>query len=448
MHKKYIYSKKFKKAFIIAGWILLWQFLSMFVNNSILLAGPVDTLTAIFRNVIEISFWKTVCCSLFRIAAGFFAGIIMGFVLAGISHKFSWVDDILSPVITLMKTMPIASFVVLFLIWWHSDVLAGVISFFVVFPMIYVNTLEGIRSVDSKLIEMAEIFEICKWNRFFYIYRPALKPFLESCLKVCVGMSWKAGVAAEIIGTPSYSIGERLYMAKIYLETADVLAWSAVTIFLSYLFEKIIFAVWRYFHKWNPDCRKNKANLKSSGIVKSEYAFKVENLTKKYAQESLEAVNNVSQTYLWGENYYFHTASGTGKTTYFNIIAGLEKADFGKVSYNPKSLGAGMVFQEDRLCEDYDAITNVAMVNGNSSQAKMHLQKVGLLPQDMTKPCRKLSGGMKRKVAIARAFASSKDILLLDEPFTGLDLGNREFIENNYMTEEKKDRCLLISTHI
>lgn len=448
MHKKYIYNKKIKKAVIIVGWIFIWQLLTMSVNNSILLAGPIDTITAIFRNIIEISFWQTVCCCVLRIAVGFFAGVMLGFVFAGLSYKFLWLEDILAPIIILMKAMPVASFVVLFLIWWRSDVLASVISFFVVFPMIYISTLEGIRSADRKLIEMADVFEICKWNRFFYIYRPALQPFLDSCLKVCVGMSWKAGVAAELIGTPAFSIGERLYMAKIYLETADLFAWSAVTILLSYFFEKMIFALWRSFEKWKPECKKNKNVEKKCDIAKSEYAFRVEKLTKKYAVIPLEAVNNVAQTYLWGENYYFNTASGSGKTTYFNIIAGLEKPDLGKVSYNPKSQGVGMVFQEDRLCEDYDAITNVAMITGNRSLAKKHLQEVGLLPQDMVKPCKKLSGGMKRRVAIARAFASSKDILLLDEPFTGLDLKNRQLIENNYMVKEKKERCLLISTHI
>ena len=104
-----------------------------------------------------------------------------------------------------------------------------------------------------------------------------------------------------------------------------------------------------------------------------------------------------------------------------------------------------MVFQEDRLCEEYSALKNVEMITGDRNRAREHL--LCLLEEgDITRPCKELSGGMKRRVAIARAFASQSDILLLDEPFTGLDEGTKDEVIK-FLKEYRQDRFLLISTH-
>ena len=230
---------------ILAGWLVVWQLISVWVGNNILMVGPLETLEALWINSITADFWKTIGCSLLRIATGFFAGAFVGLMLAALSARFRIVEEIFSPVLSLMKAIPVASFVVLFLIWWRSNVLAVAISFFIVLPQIYISTLEGIRSTDKRLLEMAEVFSISGWNRFFYIYRPALKPFLDSSIRIATGMCWKSGVAAEVIGTPDFSVGERLYMSKIYLDTAGVFAWTIVIILASLLFEKMVLWLWR-----------------------------------------------------------------------------------------------------------------------------------------------------------------------------------------------------------
>lgn len=137
-----------------------------------------------------------------------------------------------------MKTVPVASFVILALIWTGSKNLSVFISFLVVYPMIHVNTRAGLISADRELLEMAEVFHISFIRRALYIYRTALYPYLKSACRTALGMGFKSGIAAEVIGVPDGSIGEGLYLAKIYLSTAELFAWTVVIILVSSLFEK------------------------------------------------------------------------------------------------------------------------------------------------------------------------------------------------------------------
>lgn len=431
---------QFRKYMIVTGWLVVWQLLSLAVDNPILMVGPITTLMALLENIVTTAFWKTVCCSVLRITAGFLAGVFVGLIMAAMSARFSILEEIFSPVLSMVKAVPVASFVVLFLIWWRSDWLSVAISFCVVLPNIYVNTLEGIRHADHRLLEMAKVFRLHGLDCFFYIFRPALRPFLDSGIRVSVGMSWKSGVAAEVIGTPDFSIGERLYMSKIYLNTADVLAWTVMTVLLSAFFEKIILWLWNAFCKWEPSC---KGAISRQSVIREQNTplLTLDCVSKTYNGRAV--VDNLSVKYAPAKTVYFRTPSGSGKTTLFRLMAGLEQPDSGQIHAYGR---IGMVFQEDRLCEDYSAVKNVEMITGSNKVAKEHL--LALLDEtDLDKPCRELSGGMKRRVAIARAFASQSDILLLDEPFTGLDSENCRKVQT-YMQTYQNGRTLLIATHM
>ena len=154
--------------------------------------------------------------------------------------RFPLLRDFLEPAVTLMKSVPVASFVILALIWTGSQHLAVLISFLVVFPILYVNTLAGLQSADIRLLEMARVFRVRPLRRVRFIYLPALLPYLSGGCRVALGMSWKSGVAAEVIGLPSHSIGEHLYMSKIYLETDGLFAWTIVIIGISVLTERLV----------------------------------------------------------------------------------------------------------------------------------------------------------------------------------------------------------------
>lgn len=479
-------GKYCKKVIIAAAWILVWQLAAWLVGNHILLVGPLETAWALVERALKGSFWLTVGTSLLRIGAGFAAGLALGLLLATASGRFPLLEEVLAPVMSLLKAIPVASFVVLFLIWWRSGVLATAVSFCIVLPNIYVNTLEGIRHVDRRLLEMARVLRIPAWNRFFYIYRPALKPYLDSAIRVSVGMSWKSGVAAEVIGVPALSVGEQLYLSKIYLDTAGVLAWTAVTILASVICEKAVLALWRQFQRWEPRCRSPReghSQTQEKVSPDAQVVLELAHVGKSY--HNRKVLQDVTASYERGQIYYFSSPSGSGKTTLFRLIAGLEEPDGyewgsvkaaesgseavgrGRIKKRKQAVGTGgtnggkkadaaggidrhgsrisMVFQEDRLCEEYSALVNVDMVTGDREKSREHLNQL-LAEEDLHRPCRELSGGMKRRVAIARAMAAGGDVILLDEPFGGLDTESRLRTER-YIRRQGAGSALLLATH-
>ena len=140
-----------------------------------------------------------------------------------------------------MKSIPVASFVVLALIWLGGSAnLSVFVSFVVVFPMVYLSSLSGLRSTEGKLLEMARVFRVRPMKKVRYIYFPAVYPYLMNCFRTALGMAWKSGVAAELIGQPRHTVGGNLYQAKIFLDTPGVFAWTFTVILVSFCFEKLM----------------------------------------------------------------------------------------------------------------------------------------------------------------------------------------------------------------
>ena len=173
------------------------------------------------------------------------------------------------------------------------------------------------------------------------------------------------------------------------------------------------------------------------------------NLNKSFSQ--LQVLKSVSMELESGQIYCLMGPSGSGKTTFFRILMGLETADSGDIkisSYETKDARISAVFQEDRLCEQFTPIENVMMVTGKSmtrNQVQAELAK--LLPEEsLNRPVSTLSGGMKRRTAITRALLADYDMILMDEPFTGLDEDTRQKTIR-YILEKTAGKLVILSTH-
>ena len=229
-----------KMGFAILFWLVVWQVASLCIGQELFLPTPLAVLEALFALVQTPLFWLSVGNSLLRIGLGFFLGLGIGILLAVFSAAFSLVDTLLRPLMLLVRSTPVASFIILALVWVNSRYLSTFISFLMVLPVIYSGTYTGIRAADRQLLEMARVFRVGFWRKLRAIYLPAIRPYLLSSCELGLGMSWKSGVAAEVIGLPVGTIGERLYQAKIYLMTPDLFAWTLVIILLSGLFGKLV----------------------------------------------------------------------------------------------------------------------------------------------------------------------------------------------------------------
>lgn len=220
--------------------LLLWQAAAVLLNQQILLVGPADVVKELVSQIARIDFWLTIWFSLRRIFMGFLLALSAGVLLAALSYRFKTFKIMLRPYMSVIKSTPVASVVILILILLGSQNLSIIVSFLIVLPVVYANMLEGLSHTDRQLLEMAGVFRAGLYKRVRYIYLPQLRPYLSSSCAASIGMAWKSGTAAEVIGIPRGSIGERLYEARIYLNSRELFAWTAVIIMLSVIVEKLV----------------------------------------------------------------------------------------------------------------------------------------------------------------------------------------------------------------
>ena len=218
--------------------LCIWQAAAMAVGLDMLLASPLQVIERLFSVWKEKDFAATVLFSALRIGLGFLLAFVLGTLLGILAGRFRIVEILLWPYVVTFRSVPVASFIILALIWLSSRQLTVFIAFLIAFPILYSNVLQGIRSADPQLLEMTDLFRVPWRRRFLYVLLPSIRPYLLSASGVAVGMCWKAGVAAEIIGVVKGSVGEKLYEAKIYLQSADLFAWTLLIILLSVLMEK------------------------------------------------------------------------------------------------------------------------------------------------------------------------------------------------------------------
>ena len=160
--------------------------------------------------------------------------------LAVFCHACTLADDVIRPALAVVRATPVASFIILALVWLSASnvpVLAGVLM---VVPVVFANVREGIDAVDPLLLDMARLFGWGRWRTWRHVVIPSVAPTFCAACEACVGLCFKATIAAEVIGVPKNAIGTQLYHAKIYLETDTLLAWTATVIALSMALERLL----------------------------------------------------------------------------------------------------------------------------------------------------------------------------------------------------------------
>ena len=228
-----IKQKTAVRAWAAAFWLLVWQAAAMLVGQDFLLASPLTVFKRFGELAFTGSFWSSACFSLYRILTGFLLGLTFGVLLAALSARYERIRELIAPLWVVLRAIPVASFVIIALLWIPSRNLSVLISFLIVFPVVYAGASDEIRRVDPKLREMTALFRMPPPRRILYIYiLPALRSF-EGTIATAMGLAWKSGAAAELIAIPAGSIGEKLYTAKVYLMTGDLLAWTILILLLS-----------------------------------------------------------------------------------------------------------------------------------------------------------------------------------------------------------------------
>lgn len=228
-------------------WLGVWQLCAFWVDrhvggrgNELLLPYPASVWNALACLVGTGEFWAAVVTSLVRIALGLAAGIGLGAVLAVLTCASLWADRLLSPAIRVVRAAPVVSFILLVLLWTGREAVPAVIAALMVIPVVWDSLSRGIQAVDPKLLELARCCRFSRWKTAALIYLPSLRPHILSALTTAAGLAWKSGVAAEVLCLPRPSLGEQIYYAKYYLEIPRLFAWTAVTVALSMVLERLL----------------------------------------------------------------------------------------------------------------------------------------------------------------------------------------------------------------
>lgn len=422
---------------VAAFWLAVWVLAAALVAQPLILPGPGAVALALLRLICDAGTWAILAGSGARILGGLALAAVCGGLLAGISVRSRAFARLVAPALSFVKATPVACVVVLLLIWLGSARVSIAAVFLMALPGVYFSLVEGLSQVDKPLEQMFRLHGVRGWRLFCaHTWREVL-PFVLSCARAVIGMSWKAGVAAELIGMAVGTVGERIYQAKLLIETADLLAWTVLVVAASWACERVLVWLLRVSGPvaWGAAVRAHGHGLRGRARAAGDGAAAELALAVGDRAPWAPALDGLVLNVPAGGRICVMGASGMGKSTLLSLAAG-------------ECAPCSMVFQDARLVESASALDNVlvcadARADASSATALLRLLVPGI---DVHARVAELSGGQRRRVEIARALLCPGDAVILDEPFTGLDTAARDACAE-VVLDLLDGRMLLLATH-
>lgn len=229
-------------------WLTVWSVASWIVDLELLLPSPAATLKKLLSLIITYDYWAAIGTSLFRILIGYTLGCALGVGMGYLLYRSVLVNALFSPMLSMIRSVPVASFIILALVWIGRENIPSFIAFLMVFPVVSSNVKTGFSSIDRELAEVASVYRFSKRKRAKLLYKPAVLPYFITSANVTLGLAWKACVAAEILSSLSKSIGGNIHTSKMHLETDTLFAWTITVILISILFEFILARLMNLFN--------------------------------------------------------------------------------------------------------------------------------------------------------------------------------------------------------
>lgn len=423
---------------VAAFWLVAWMLVAALVAQPLILPGPGAVVMALLRLMCDAGTWAILVGSGARILGGLALAAVCGGVLAGVSARSRAFARLVAPALSFVKATPVACVVVLLLMWLGSAHVSIAAVFLMALPGVYFSLAEGLAQVNKPLEQTFRLHGVRGWRLFCaHTWREVL-PFVLSCARAVIGMGWKAGVAAELIGMAVGTVGEHIYQAKLLIETADLLAWTVLVVVASWVCERVLVwllrasgpAAWRAAVLSHGRGLRGRASGSAGGGVAAELALAVGDRAP-WAPALDGLVLNVPA----GGRICVMGTSGAGKTTLLTLAA-------------RECAPCSVVFQDARLVESASALDNVlvcadAHADASSAAALLRLLVPGI---DAHACVAELSGGQRRRVEIARALLCPGGAVILDEPFTGLDTAARDATAK-VVLDLLDGRALLLATH-
>ena len=220
-------------------WLAVWWLLALIVGKELLIPSPPLVVRTLLELVVTGAFWRYTALTLLRITLGLLLGIVLGILTALLTNRLSLLHALLAPAVRVVRATPVASFIILVLLWVANGRVPVVISALVVLPVIWESTAAGLRSVDRDLLEFARAYRLTRWDTWRRIVIPSMLPQLAAAVCTAIGLAWKSGVAAEVLCLPKAAVGTQVYFSKLYLDTPALFAWTLMVVALSLTVERI-----------------------------------------------------------------------------------------------------------------------------------------------------------------------------------------------------------------
>ena len=222
-----------RKLVTILVLLLLWQIAAMAVNRPVIIPYPGEVGRIMIADLSDSSFYAAIVSTVGRMLKGLAAAFAAAFVLgtvSGMNRKFEQYFDVINNII---KTIPNVSYIILILIWLGSERSVTVITMFVLFPPLYSGILTGMKNVPKGIMDMSRLEKMDFWTRLTVVHWPFMFPEMVASLKVAFGMGFKVSIMAEILGAVRLGVGREMAIARTYVETGEIFAWTIWIILIS-----------------------------------------------------------------------------------------------------------------------------------------------------------------------------------------------------------------------
>ena len=240
--------KKIGRALLVAAfWLCVWALAAHQFGKPLLFPSPLSVIKTLGELLQTKEFYVATGTSLGNILLGTLSAILCACLLVIVTSKIHFVRELIHPVMAVVKATPVASFIILMLLFLGPVKVPSFITFLIVLPIVWTNLDEGIQNIDPQLTEVTKMYRFSLSKRLRVLIFPSVKPYFLSACKTAIGLAWKAGVAAEIIAMPPNTIGTMIGEAKLYIMSAEMFAWTLTVVLLSlaiefgvsYLFAKL-----------------------------------------------------------------------------------------------------------------------------------------------------------------------------------------------------------------
>ena len=230
--------------------IVLWKAGSVIIDSDLILPSPEETILSVLEIFSESNFLNIIGATVIRGLIGFAISFILALIMGVLAGVYDGFYAFLKPILVTIRSTPVISLILLALIWFDVNQVPVFIALLTMFPFICTNIIDGIRDVNTDLIEMAQVYEVKQKNIILDIYLPGIAPFIFSGASSAMGFGWRAIIIGEVLSQPQYGIGTYMQNAQTYLLVDKVIAWTIIAIVLSYVFENLIRLVQKKIIVW------------------------------------------------------------------------------------------------------------------------------------------------------------------------------------------------------